>query len=487
MAFVALVALSAVSALSACGSTESASEPTAATTAPVRHVDDAVAAHFAGDRPANVPAAYTVTPFGYFDPACLSPMGDGERVGRDGRIVGRDGSTRAAPSCASSHFDPTGREKPIATDGGIADAGATDAAAVYKGWQEDFSTRATGAVSYLTATWTVPQSPLAGDNGQILYFFNGLEGLPTVESILQPVLTYSGGTWTARSWNCCAQGTVYYADSIPVSPGDTIIGFINGFDCDASTGICDDWSIETVDMQSHQSSILETSSWGVALDWLFPGVMEVYGVHSCADLPASGSLAFSDLYYTTVSETGASPSWSFSKGNTIAPCGYDGIDNGFGVVLDFPGAADGGKIPSLDYTFRPQSASSSCMDARYGDTGDGTQIQEYACNGTGSQVFAEQDNGDGTVSLYNPQSKKCVDIAGAQTANGTKVQLYTCNGGVNQKFALKSAVGETVTLVNPYSKKCLDVQDDRSANDTVIQLYDCNGTNAQRWKVDATK
>ena len=230
---------------------------------------------------------------------------------------------------------------------------------------------------------------------------------------------------------------------------------------------------------------------GVALNWLFPGVMEVYGVRSCADLPASGTLAFSSIFYSTIADTGASPTWSFGKGKTIPSCGYDGIDNGFGVVLDFPGAADGGAIAPDTYTFHPLSGADSetCMDARYGDTSNGTQIEEYACNGTGSQVFAERDDGDGdgTVSLYNPQSKKCVDINGAETANGTKVQLWTCNGGVNQKLKPTSAPGEKVTLVNPYSKKCLDVKGDSPTNQTVIQPYDCNGTDAQRWTVTATK
>ena len=154
---------------------------------------------------------------------------------------------------------------------------AATGASAYNGWLESYNTTSTGALSYLAATWVVPQTPAAGNDGQVLFFFNGLEGLPTVESILQPVLAYENGQWFAQSWNCCAAGTTYNANTIPVSPGDVIVGTVSGANCNTSTGLCNNWTIETLDQRTGQSSVLQTSAWGVAENWVFAGVLEVYG------------------------------------------------------------------------------------------------------------------------------------------------------------------------------------------------------------------
>jgi hypothetical protein len=165
-------------------------------------------------------------------------------------------------------------------------------ATTYNGWVESYNTTSIGAVSYLSATWVVPATPSAGNRGQTIFFFNGLEGLPTVESILQPVIAYENGTWTATSWNCCATGTTFTGNTIPISPGDVIVGTVTGTNCNSSTGLCNNWLIETLDQNTGQVSQLQTASWGVALNWTFAGVMEVYGVSACNDYPASGQIAF---------------------------------------------------------------------------------------------------------------------------------------------------------------------------------------------------
>ncbi len=123
----------------------------------------------------------------------------------------------------------------------------------------------------------------------------------------------------------------------------------------------------------------------------------------------------------------------------------------------------------------------SCMDARSGGTTDGTQIQEYACNGTGAQSYQLEDAGGGAFFIRNTQANKCVDVQGAGTADGSTIQLYDCNGTGAQKFATQDAGNGFVYLVNTNSNKCLDVQADSPNDGTIVQLYDCNQTNAQRW------
>jgi hypothetical protein len=124
----------------------------------------------------------------------------------------------------------------------------------------------------------------------------------------------------------------------------------------------------------------------------------------------------------------------------------------------------------------------SCMDAQGAGTTDGTQIQEWVCNGTGAQSFALQDAGNGAFNVVNTNAGKCVDISGAGTADGTKVQLWDCNGTGAQTFVLQpTGSSGFVNIINTHSNKCLDVQYSNPASGTVVQLWGCDGTNAQVW------
>ncbi|MGD0527068.1 MAG: RICIN domain-containing protein, partial [Polyangiaceae bacterium] len=133
------------------------------------------------------------------------------------------------------------------------------------------------------------------------------------------------------------------------------------------------------------------------------------------------------------------------------------------------------------YNFGAIAHSGSCLDARSGGTADGTQLQEWSCNGTGAQSFELEDDGAGGFYVVNTQAQRCVDVQSSGTANGTKIQLWDCNHTTAQTFTVRDAGGGFVSFVNTNSGKCLDVQADNPADGTIVQLYDCNGTNAQRW------
>jgi hypothetical protein len=133
------------------------------------------------------------------------------------------------------------------------------------------------------------------------------------------------------------------------------------------------------------------------------------------------------------------------------------------------------------YNFGAIAHSGSCLDARSGGTADGTQLQEWSCNGTGAQSFELVDDGAGGFYVVNTQAQRCVDVQSSGTANGTKIQLWDCNHTTAQTFTVRDAGGGFVSFVNTNSGKCLDVQADNPADGTIVQLYDCNGTNAQRW------
>jgi chitinase len=69
------------------------------------------------------------------------------------------------------------------------------------------------------------------------------------------------------------------------------------------------------------------------------------------------------------------------------------------------------------------------MDVVGAGTANGTKVDLYDCNGTGSQVWQKSGS-----TLVNPQSGKCLDATGPSSANGTRLQIWTCAGGTNQQY-----------------------------------------------------
>jgi hypothetical protein len=123
-----------------------------------------------------------------------------------------------------------------------------------------------------------------------------------------------------------------------------------------------------------------------------------------------------------------------------------------------------------------------CLDISGGGSADGTNVQEWTCNGTGAQKWSVEDIGGGSARLVNPQSGKCLDVSGAGTADGTNIQLWTCNGTGAQSFRIADVASGTVEIKNTNSGKCVDVSAQGTADGTNVQLLSCNATNGQRWR-----
>ncbi|MGI3780843.1 MAG: choice-of-anchor D domain-containing protein [Janthinobacterium lividum] len=113
-----------------------------------------------------------------------------------------------------------------------------------------------------------------------------------------------------------------------------------------------------------------------------------------------------------------------------------------------------------------------CVDVRGGKTKNGTAVQLYRCNSSGSQTWAQ--TGRTFKSLG-----KCLDVKNASTKNHGKVQLWGCNGTSAQDWK----VGAKGALVNVKSGKCLDIPKGKSKNKVQLQIYTCNGSAAQRWSL----
>jgi hypothetical protein len=217
----------------------------------------------------------------------------------------------------------------------LGDEQGVEAPNISHAWIEYASVTTTSSYGELYAEWTVPPTPTSND-GQTLFFFPGLEDSKDVVTILQPVLGWNSdyaSAWGIASWNCCEKGTTYEATPQPVSPGDTILGYM--FDtCSAGTLSCGSWNIVTWDLQNgNYSQLLNTSSFKQTFNWAFAGAVEVYNIKQCTDYPSNGTyygshaISFNEVgLYNDSFALIASPAWSISNVSTgLTPqCSYGG-------------------------------------------------------------------------------------------------------------------------------------------------------------------
>ena len=273
-------------------------------------------------RPATVPADYVITPFGYFDPSCVTHLAKGDVMRRDiSAIEHANGTYDKMHVCAFAHYKADGEEV-------TGDERAVAKQPTVNGWVEDAAVTTTSSYSALFAYWNVPPAPKT-NHGQTVFLFNGMEDYNDAVTIIQPVLGWNSdyaSAWGIASWNCCVSGTVFEATPSPVNSGDMIEGFMVET-CGVGTKSCASWDIATVDMTSGaQSDLLNTSSFGQTFNWAFGGVLEVYGIVQCSDYPSVGINFYDESLYNYEGGLIAKPKWSIANlSSGFSPqCGYGG-------------------------------------------------------------------------------------------------------------------------------------------------------------------
>lgn len=279
-------------------------------------------------RPAHVPLDYVVTPNGYFHASCVKQLTAGDAVEADGSVLHRDGSRAAVAACAYPSFSVRGERR----------AAGGQAAAGYDGWVADSNTdpSVTPAAGRLVADWTVPSAP-SRVAGQTLYFFPGLESVPRTFTILQPVLGWNGyknNAWTMANWNCCIRGTTYTDDPFDVSAGDQIHGEMVG-NC-AAGNLCRTWNITSTDVTTGTSTTMSTKAYFQVFNWYFGGVLEVYGVSTCNQYPANGSVTYTNVLAYDTKGQPVMPVWSSDISSAAPACGYvvDATTNQTTITFD---------------------------------------------------------------------------------------------------------------------------------------------------------
>jgi hypothetical protein len=275
------------------------------------------------NRPATVPAGYVVTPFGYFDPTCVTHLAKGDVLRRDRTAVEHaNGTYDNMHVCAYAHYTADGEKV-------TGDERALRQPTIGHDWIEFASVTTTSAYGATTAKWNVPPAPSTND-GQTLYLFNGMEDYGDLVTIMQPVLGWNSdyaSAWGIASWNCCESGTVFEAPPAPVNSGDLILGYITNF-CKGGTKVCSSWGVFTFDQTNGQASeLIGTSNFGQTFNWAIGGAMEVYNIVQCGDYPSNGAIDFYEQYlYNDKFVQIANPNWkvsNLSSGYT-PQCSYGG-------------------------------------------------------------------------------------------------------------------------------------------------------------------
>jgi hypothetical protein len=242
---------------------------------------------------------YVVTPGGRVHRSCVFGIPTGARVA-DGRVTAPDGQAFELPTCSYPPRPAAGRSEverrgrvaaPVpALDGWVASVGATS---VDLGQGQRWFTAQSGHL-------IVPPLPASGASGQTLFLFHSLSQSAAIGTgILQPVLQFGASaagdaseTWMLGSWFVDApRGVTLYSLLIPASPGDDFFGKMESTvcgpvgcqsSCDAS-GSCY-WKITSRNNTTSQEVVLYTVQG--PFDRAEKGVLEVYGVHVCDQLPA---------------------------------------------------------------------------------------------------------------------------------------------------------------------------------------------------------
>lgn len=246
----------------------------------------------AATRPANVPAGYLATPFGYMAPECVTFLKPHETV-RDRKILSRRASAaRALPDCSKPRFDRRGRALKNQMLPGEHDLVAS------------LNVQNGRGVSAASASFGQLGAP-ATQTGQSIIFFNALRNSASTDTnaLITAVgwnMFGKGPAWTLSAMRLHANGQLTATEpepyQSPYSPGLTPLLLISSsWSGNAVThGPFDLFA--TTQAFSGSAYIFDAVS-ATPVDTIDALVMTTYGVESCEQLPAPGQMSV--RYYVT--------------------------------------------------------------------------------------------------------------------------------------------------------------------------------------------
>jgi hypothetical protein len=265
-------------------------------------------------------------------PPCPTPIVPAQG---DGGVSSPASDSGAADSAAGESFAGEGGNEGGESDASV--ASVPTATATINGWVEYADWRASETPGELATTWHVPAVPTS-NVGQTIFYFPSYE-TANGSAIVQPVLQYGvsaaggGSYWAIASWWVGAGGAARYSSLLTVNPGDTIRGTITATNCDTNGG-CKFVIVtrdETLD-NSRQLTVVET----VPYTWAQAGVLEMYDVNGCNQLPAN-DVTFSSFVFNDQNGSPLSATWTPEYPVHVRNCDYQvsAASDGSSVTLNY--------------------------------------------------------------------------------------------------------------------------------------------------------
>jgi hypothetical protein len=123
-----------------------------------------------------------------------------------------------------------------------------------------------------------------------------------------------------------------------------------------------------------------------------------------------------------------------------------------------------------------------CLDNTGAGTTEGTQQDQWTCNGGTNQNWTLTSEGGSDYQMMVQNSGQVLDVAGQSMASGAKVDQWDWNGGANQKWYFTSNGSGYYTIRNLNSGLCLDVSGESKTGGALIVQNTCNGGASQLWR-----
>ena len=266
---------------------------------------------------AKASSDWVPTPGGLTYRTCVHEIPDGAMVSPDGVVTLNGVTVSKTPPCPYSGVvrEP---EEADAQPGPASPASAgidvAEPPAMSSGWWLDSWWTSSAEIVSLSAVWTVPAKP--AKNGALIYFFPSVEPADG-SAIVQPVLQYGvspaggGNYWALANW-FVSSGDSYHGPLEITAPGHKIKGTMK-----RASGSDDRWEISFVDPLVSGPAKVSLATGFKSLRAVQGGVLEVYHISSCRQLPKASSVTFSSI---SVASTSGRVTPSFSKNKRVTSC-----------------------------------------------------------------------------------------------------------------------------------------------------------------------
>lgn len=152
-------------------------------------------------------------------------------------------------------------------------------------------------------------------------------------------------------------------------------------------------------------------------------------------------------------------------------------------ILDDSDAVIVSSITEGDYVIR-SVATGKCLDVPSSSTANGTNLQQWTCNGTNAQKFHISPTSDGYFKIINVNSNKAVDVRDASTAQNAVIHQWDYVGGGNQQWKFVNRGGNDISIQARHTDMAVDLYWGNAADGTGIVQYPYVGGTNQRWTFD---